>query len=388
MAFLRSTRVRESFDALTASQVIEHEPAAGAWLSPAGELFTDELFLTAEMAQGVPAYRRARTLISSSLAQMPLRRYLDSTGQALDSIPILRRPDPARVRSAFWGDVLGDLTDHGVAYTLNPRHASPEGYWTPERGGGIRKHRSLEWLPVANVVEVDERGYRIQERKPGANEVHEYRVPASAVVAFECSAGGWLRDGARAITTARMLEDSARLYAGNPNPQTLLRNVGPRRTAEQVTQLLDALETSRRSRSTAYLGRDLELESFGFDAQQIALSDARATAILDIARLTGVPSIYLFQGPHEASMTYSTQTQARLDLHAAMTPYATAIAERLSMDDVTGEGVHVEFDLTEWLRVDPSMRADLYTKLIPLGVLTVAEARAFEGLSTTETRAE
>ena len=50
-------------------------------------------------------------------------------------------------------------------------------------------------------------------------------------------------------------------------------------------------------------------------------------------------------------MTYSNQTQARLDLHAAMTPFATAIAERLSMDDVTGEGNRVEYDFSEWLRV-------------------------------------
>lgn len=388
MAFLRSSRVRESFDALTASQVIEHEPAQGAYLTPSGHLFTDELFLTPEIAMAVPAYRRARTLISSSLSQMPIHRYLDATGAALDSIPILRRPDPARVRSAFLADVIGDLCDYGVAYTVNPHHGGAAGYWTPERGNGIRKHRSLEYLPVANVVEVTPDGYRIQERKPGEATIREYEVSAESVVAFECAAGGWLRDGARAITTARHLEDAARLYAGNPNPQTLLRNVGPRRTAEQVTQLLDALEASRRTRSTAYLGRDLELESFGFDAQQIALSDARATAVLDIARLTGIPSIYLFQGPHEASMVYSTQTQARLDLHAAMTPFATAIAERLSMDDVTGEGVHVEFDYTEWLRVDPQMRADLYTKLVPLGVLTVEEARAFENLTTTETRQE
>ncbi len=132
------------------------------------------------------------------------------------------------------------------------------------------------------------------------------------------------------------------------------------------------------------LGRDLELESFGFDANAIALSESRSSNVLEIARLTGVPSIYLSQGPSEASMTYSNQTQARLDLHAAMTPFATAIAERLSMDDVTGEGNRVEYDFSEWLRVDPGMRADLYTKLVPLGVLTVDEARRFEQLNSTE----
>ena len=386
MALFRATRARDNFDTVTASQVVESDSVErAAALLGNGQLFTEELFVTSAIAMTVPAYRRARTIISSSLAQMPLHQYR-ANGEKLPSIPILRTPDPQRVRSAFFGDLIADLADHGVAYALNPR-------WNTEAGWRYsdtteRKHRSLVYLPAINVVEVSESGYRIQERKPGSAEVREYQVPADAVVGFECSAGAWLRDGARAIVTARLLEDSARMYAGNPQPTTLLRNVGPRKTPEQVQALLDALETSRRTRSTAYLGRDLELESFGFDATQISLADARATAILDIARLTGVPSIYLSQGPHEASMVYSNQTQARLDLHAAMTPFATAITERLSFDDVTGEGKHVEFDLAEWLRVDPMMRDDLYTKLVPLGILTTEEARVLEGLNTAQVRSQ
>lgn len=377
--------MRENFDALTASQVIENDAPPSAALLPSGQLYTEELFVTTEIAMGVPAYKRAKTLIASSISQMPAYQYKDTTGEKLPSLPILRRPDPNRVRSAFLADLLGDLCDHGIAYALNPQWNTAAG-WRYGESREMRKHKSLIYLPAINVAEVTEDGYRIQERKPGSAEVREYQVPAYGIVGFECAAGGWLKDGARAIVTARTLEDSARMYATNPQPTTLLRNIGPRKTPEQVQALLDALETSRRTRSTAYIGRDLELESFGFDANAISLSDARATAILDIARLTGVPSIYLSQGPNEASMMYSNQTQARLDLHATMTPYVTAINERLSMDDITGEGRHVELDLAEWLRVDPTMRADLYAKLVPLGVLTVEEARALEGINTTEVR--
>ena len=44
------------------------------------------------------------------------------------------------------------------------------------------------------------------------------------------------------------------------------------------------------------------------------------------------------------------------------------------------QGEYVEFDLDDFLRGDPLTRADVYSKLIPLGVLTVEEAREEEDL--------
>ena len=49
-------------------------------------------------------------------------------------------------------------------------------------------------------------------------------------------------------------------------------------------------------------------------------------------------------------MTYQNAQQARQDLWIwGALPYATAIAERLSMDDVLPRGRHVEFDVDEAL---------------------------------------
>ena len=379
MAWLRSSKTIDAFDWLTASEeVVETDRPRAGFITSGGNLITDELWMSSEVAQQVPAYRRARVLLAGQLSQLPLRQFRRSTGEALPSIPFLRRPDPGRVSSALWSDVIGDLADHGVAYALNPLWNQPEGW----RDG--TKHKIVKHLPVIDVLDVTTDSYRIQYGRPGSSTYREEVVPARAIIAFECPAGQWLKHGARALTTGRMLEEAVRLYASNPSPSTLLRNTGPRKTPEQVQELLDQLEMSRKTRATTYLGRDLELEHFGFDANAIALSESRANNVLEIARLTGIPSIYLSQGPNEASMMYSNQTQARLDLHAAMTPFSTAIAERLSMDDVSSEGVRVEYNFSEWLRVDPMMRAELYTKLVPLGILTVEEARVLENLNTTE----
>ena len=385
MAWLRSSRVLETHDRLTAaSDVVVGDDPRAAFITTNGVLHTDELWVTSEVAQAVPAYRRARTLITSQLSQLGLRQIRTRTGEVLPSIPFLRHPDLGRTPSAFWSDIIGDLADHGIAYALNPRWSQAAGWRYTDTG--VRKHKAVRYLAVTDVLEVTPTTYTVRYGRPGATTYREETVPAEAVIGFECEAGRWLKYGARTLVTARLLEEAVRMYAGNPSPTTLLKNDGPRKTPDQVQELLDAIEAGRRSRSTAYIGRDLSLETFGFDANALALSESRAAAVLEIARLTGVPSIYLAQGPNEASMTYSNQTQARLDLHSAMTPFATAIAERLSMDDVTGEGVRVEYDFSEWLRVDPMMRADLYTKLVPLGILSVEEARALENLINTEGR--
>jgi hypothetical protein len=327
----------------------------------------------------VPAYRRAKRLISDNVAQLVWRQ-ATLGGKQLPTVPFLRQPDPSRTRSALFADLVDDLADYGVAYLLNPEWSTPAGWRYSNAGTGTRKHRSARYLPVADVLDVDADGYRIRL----SDDEPDVPVPAYAVIGFECKAGGWLKAGARAITTARMLEDAARLYASNPLPTLVLRNTGPRKTPDQVTELLGQLEAARRERSTAYVGRDLELDAFSMSAVDIALSDARGTAILDIARLTGVPSLYLGQGPNDASMTYSNMTQQKLDLLSAVTPYASAIAERLSFDDITGEGAATFADVEAWLRVDPKLRAELYAALVPLGVLTVDEARSLEPLVVTE----
>lgn len=365
------TRARTTARTLTASTVEAPDPIASAIGAATSAMYAGELFVNRAVADAVPAYRRAKVLVGSSLGQLTLRQK-GPDGVALPSIPFLRQPDPTRVTSAVITETVFDLADHGVGYWYNPDWNTPNGWRYADASGPVRKHKAIRHLPFDDLVETRSDAYLIRWNN------RDVEVPAWAVIGFECAAGGWLRAGARAILTNRLLEDAARMYADTPQATTVLRNSGPRKTPEQVNELVNAFEAARRARSTAYVGRDIELESLGFDAQQIALTDARYAAILDIARLTGVPALYLAVGPLNASMTYVNATEARLDLYAAMMPFATAIAERLSFDDVTGNGVRVEFDFAPWLRVDPMYRANLYATLIGAGVMTAEQAAALE----------
>lgn len=332
-------------------------------------------YIVRDQAMTVPAFRRAVTVISSSLGNLKLNQ-LNSDGKPVIPVPFLRQPDPKTTTAALLTRTVEDLCLWGAAYWWNPNWNRADGWRFRD---SIRKHRSIERIPPEDVAKVTRQGFTLYVYDDQGIP-HPVEVPLEAVIMFEAPAGHWLRDGARTLQTAQLLEDAVRTYARTPLPQAIIRNQGARKTPQQVADLLATYEASRAQRSTAYVGRDLDVTSFGFDAQQIALTDARAQVVLDIARLTGVPTIYLSQGVPQTSHQYSNLTQQRLDLHLAMQPFATAIEQRLSFDDVTGAGYTVAFDYTPFVKVDPMYRADWYSKLIPLGVMTVEQAQALEQL--------
>lgn len=337
-----------------------------------------DTYVVRDQAMTVPAYRRAVTLISSSLGNLKLNQ-LDPSGHPVIPVPFLRQPDRKVTTASLLTRTVEDLCHWGAAYWYNPAWNQPDGWRFRD---SVKKHRNIERIPPEDVARITREGYTIY-RYGREGVPHPVQVPLEAVIMFEAPAGHWLRDGARTIQTAQLLEDAARTYARTPLPQAVIRNQGARKTPAQVQELLANYEASRAQRSTAYVGRDLDITSFGFDAQQIALSDARAQVILDVARLTGVPPLYLAQGIQNSSHQYANLTQQRLDLHQAMVPFAIAIEQRLSFDDVTGQGYTVAFDWAPFLRVDPQARADWYATLIPLGVMTPQQAAAMEQLDPT-----
>lgn len=336
-------------------------------------------YIARDTAMTVPAYRRAVQIVAGSISTLKLT--MKDTGQnPITPIPFLRQPDPRVTTQSLLAKTVMDMCHFGYAYWYNENWNVKDGWRFPDTKSP--KHRSIirvapEDVALVRPTSVTLYTYDYQ------GVPHPIEVPPEAVIIFEATGGHWLKDGSRALNTMQMLEDAVRMYAQTPLPQTVIKNQGARKTPEDVEKLLTAIESARTRRSTAYVGRDLELDTMGWDAQQIALSEARAQQVLEIARVSGIPPLYLAQGIQGSSHNYSNLTQQRLDLHSALVPFTTAIAQRLSFDDVTGNGFTVDFDYTPFLRVDPTMRASLYNTLIPLGVMTPEEARAFEQLTPT-----
>jgi HK97 family phage portal protein len=151
--------------------------------------------------------------------------------------------------------------------------------------------------------------------------------------------------------------------------------------AERVTALLNSWKEARQTRGTAFVNDTIDFQSIGFSPEQLTLNQARQYMASEIARACNIPEYYVGANAG-GSMTYSNVTAERRSLiDLSLRPLMTCITQRLSDNDITPRGSIVKYNLRRIL-FSPSAqeRADIYTKLIPLGVMTVEEAREREDL--------
>jgi len=193
---------------------------------------------------------------------------------------------------------------------------------------------------------------------------------------------GWLVDGARAIRTSTALERAAKHYAEEPLPTIVLKNnSGADLPDDKVTAILDAWKASRSKRSTAYVNSALDVDHVGFSAVEMELTEGRQQAVLEIARMSGVPHGLLAASPQGATLTYRNIEGENQQALQAMAPYLVAIEQRLSADDVVPHGQSVRFDLTELMRPATSDLVTMIQTLYPMGLLTVDESRSLLGFT-------
>lgn len=315
----------------------------------------------------VPAVKRAVDLISSTIASAPLVEITGNTRKPAGTF--LTQPDKSCTRALVFSKTVKDMAFDGVSYWLITSRFKEDG-----RPATI-KHVKHDNITIKTDSNNDVVGARIGG-KP---------VSLEQLIGFEALNGGILQAGYRAILTSVALERAVHRFANTPMPSLSVKNNGGRLNQDDIDELLNWYETALANKSVLYEGRDVDLKSHGWNPEQLGLNSARAAQAVEIARLTGVPAWYLYADPG-SSMTYSNNTQARLDLHSlAISPYVTAIEQRLSMPDITpggmgATGTRVEFDFSEFLRADPELRARLYNTLIPLGVMTAEQAAALEPL--------
>jgi HK97 family phage portal protein len=145
--------------------------------------------------------------------------------------------------------------------------------------------------------------------------------------------------------------------------------------AERVTALLNSWKEARNQRGTAFVNDTIDFQSIGFSPEQLTLNQARQYMASEIARACNLPEYYV-GGNAGGSMTYSNVTAERRSLiDLSLRPLMTCITQRLSDNDITPRGSIVKFDLEEFYSPSEIEKADIYSKLIPLGVMTIEEAR-------------
>lgn len=205
-------------------------------------------------------------------------------------------------------------------------------------------------------------------------------VPYSRVIRFDSPNPGLLKACGRVIRQALLIDQTSALYANNPRP---LDYFTPNEDADPVDddtvkELLAEWQRARKQRSTAYVPAALTYNSVDTPTPaELQLVELEKQASLKLANALGLDPEDL--GISTTSRTYQNGVDRRQDrINDTLSPYMSAITDRLSMPDVTKRGRKVVFDLDDYMRADPTTRATFYQRGIEDGWLTPDEVRAEE----------
>jgi HK97 family phage portal protein len=374
---LRAQSVVDEADRITAAAARAIEGAASWTTLPTGgypweSSSTLPSPVSKAEALAVPAVSRGIDLLATTVASLPIER-LDSEGLAA-APGWIEQPEPNRPRFATFVDTARDLILDGVAY------------WLVRPGGrdssGRLSRGSIVYAPADLVIPVLGRG--ADAARVIAVDYAGETFPADRVIAFTGWHDGIRRHGSTIIRTAIALEQAARNYAQAPTPSLVIRNTSTYELSPgEISQMIDDVKRARQASAIGYVNAGVDLQPLGFDAAQLQLVEARAFTNAQISNLLGVPQHFIAgSSVGGSSMTYSNvSSEGRTLVDYGMKPLLAALESRLSMHDVSPARSTFRFSLDALLRGNPLERAQLYAQLIPLGVLTVAEAREWEDLT-------
>jgi HK97 family phage portal protein len=315
----------------------------------------------------VPAFVKALKTYTNTISAFPLKEYVGK--DQVIARGLLNQPSSQTTYAAFMGRTVQDLLLYGEAYWRVQSRAW-DGYPT-----------EVEWMPYTQISFVPgPTNQDVMDPIPAFGQVYWNGVPVPPrdVIRFDGDGtGGWLTTMASACNTAAALEAASLRYAEYPVPNVVLKNSGADLPGAVVDDLLDAWESARTNRSTAYLNSTISTETVGgWNPNDLQLVQARDASALAIARQANLDAAWVNATQSGSSLTYSNRTDLyRQLLDLSLTPVMLQISQRLSMNDVTPRGHEVEFDTSVFLRANPAEIATLISTLQPLGIIDTTEAR-------------
>jgi hypothetical protein len=325
------------------------------------------LALDLSVALQVPAFVKCLKTYTNTISAFPLKEYVGK--DQVVARGVLVQPSPQTTYASIMGRTVQDLLLYGFAYWRIAARAW-DGYPT-----------EFDWMPYSQISFVPGNTTEaVMDPIPAFGTVYWNGVPVPPrdVVRFDGdSTGGWLATMQSAVNTAAALEAAALRYAEYPVPNVILKNSGADLPGAVVDDLLEAWETARTNRSTAYLNSTISTESVGgFSPNDMQLTDARNASALAVARQANLDAAWVNATQSGSALTYSNRVDLyRQLLDLSLTPIMLQISQRLSMNDITPRGHAVEFDTSVFLRGNPAEIAALIATLQPLDVISIDEAR-------------
>lgn len=284
----------------------------------------EELPLTRTEAMRVPSVAKARNLLTSVIAPLPLRVLNKDGLVARQPTWVSRTDNTSPLMRLLWtiddclffGNAVWRVTRGADGYPLTADRVPPE-LWTITDG-----HILIDGK------EVDE----------------------SEVLFFQGPHEGLLNIATATIRGGRDMETAWQARVRQPIPAMELREVTDQGLEDsEIQDILDTWKKARRSPDGAvgYVPYGYELHDHGATDAKL-FEEGRNAVRTDIGAFTGIPSALMDASLSASTLTYSTQEGQRSEFLTFAVPMWTApIEARLSMDDVVPSGQRVRLDLSD-----------------------------------------
>ena len=293
-------------------------------------------------AMSVATISRARDLMASVIACMPLKMYNEMwNGDEMEQVNIaprtwLRQPDPSVTYNFLMAWTLDDLFFYGRAFWYITARTQ-DGYPT-----------AFTRLPAGSVTTQDQAG---PVWFAPSKEVYFQgnMIDPKDLVQFLSPIQGIVYMSEQTVATALKLEAARYRNAESSIPAGVLKQTGGEPlSATELADLASAFNAARATNQTAALNEFLSYTETTATPDKMLLIDAANYQALECARLTNVPP-YLV-GVSTGSYSYQSSEQARADLYIfGVKAYADCIAATLSQNNVLPRGTYVMFDTSSYL---------------------------------------
>jgi len=323
-------------------------------------------FNTRADAMQIPAIRKGRNLICGSIATLPMEA-VNERFEVLNH-PLLRQLDPNVANVVVMAQTVEDLLFDAIAW-WEVVERTADGY-----PSSIVRHET--WQVTTTPPPGYNAGYLPSGETPeGVLYMNGKPVPFRDVIRIDSPNPPLLRDAERTVRRAIATHLAAEMYASEPRAQGWFSSSDPavdpfEDDEEGVVALLDEWANARRQRVTAYVPAGLEYN----ESQQPTPADLQLVQLQervdkDLANLIGIDTEEV--GVSTTSRTYQNDVDRRknrvIELYG---PLMAAIAQRLSMPDVTKRNVTVRFNLDDFLRADPKTRVEVQQMYHDMGVMS------------------